>query len=757
MPSPLDRRRFLAGSFGTAGLVGAGTFTAGSLLSACSTATTPGSATGTTAAGAAVAAAGAAAGPPTDITSALAVPGSPGLVDEAVYQRRVDEYVRFATEKLDMESPTGVTAQLVRAHREPDFTWDTNAATVEALKESWDRFETWDDVRDFRVMFLLWMLALADGSTPSTTLSPELLAKTKRSTVDNRYRYDDPIPDGVVDNQVFLTENHIIIGLVTEYIAGKRFPTDTFTVTGLTGAQHAERSRQPILDWIDERARFGFFEWHSHVYMVLDITPLLTLVELDDDPEIVRAAGMALDLCLLDMAAHTHKGTYAASRGRSYKGDKMSARNENTFTANKFLFDDTDLPYVRASERATVCFCAAKRYRTPQVLLDIATAAQPGVVRERHGVLVDGGAPVTENPQAPYGLDFADPDQLPFWWSLGALGTWQTTDISLSEAKEHRLFEAGEMAQIKVLVDLNGGDPARVKAWTQANHAIVNFALASEANTYAWRGDNVTLASVVDHRFGEMSGQVHSWIAAIDADALVFTTHPVTPAKKTTDWSSDGKPGYWTGEASIPRSAQHERTGLHIYQPAWDETTDALLWAAFKYRPYTHAFFPQDHFDEVEQTGHWTVGKKGDGYIALWSWRAPTWREYDATVLATGGMTKPFDLVAEGGPDNVWVVEVGEKTDGDFAAWQQRITATEPAVERNTSGFVVRWTSPSSGEIAFGSTGPFTVKGETQPLADFPRHSSRFGTIDHLSKTHAVKSDTSKLQLDFDTMTRAVI
>jgi len=69
----------------------------------------------------------------------------------------------------------------------------------------------------------------------------------------------------------------------------------------------------------------------------------------------------------------------------------------------------------------------------------------------------------------------------------------------------------------------------------------------------------------------------------------------------------------------------------------------------------------------------------------------------------------------------------------------------------------VRWTSPSSGDIAFGSTGDFTVKGKAQPLGDFPRHESRFGTVDRLSKTYAVKSDQARLQLDFATQTRSVV
>ena len=115
----------------------------------------------------------------------------------------------------------------------------------------------------------------------------------------------------------------------------------------------------------------------------------------------------------------------------------------------------------------------------------------------------------------------------------------------------------------------------------------------------------------------------------------------------------------------MPRSAQHERTGIHIYQPAWDETTDDLLWGVFGYQDFTHAYVPQDRFDEVVQDGNWTFVRKGDGYIALWSWRAPTWRAYDPAIYPTDGMVKPFDLVAEGGPDNVWIVEVGDATSAD--------------------------------------------------------------------------------------------
>ena len=119
--------------------------------------------------------------------------------------------------------------------------------------------------------------------------------------------------------------------------------------------------------------------------------------------------------------------------------------------------------------------------------------------------------------------------------------------------------------------------PTASRPGSRPNHAIVNFGHLREANTYAWRGDVVSLATLVDHRFGQMRDQVHTWQATIDDQALVFTTHPGPDLPESTDWDEDGgEPGYWTGEASLPRSAQFERTAVHVYQPAWDEETDAL-------------------------------------------------------------------------------------------------------------------------------------------------------------------------------------
>jgi hypothetical protein len=685
----------------------------------------------------------------------LLAAGTAGLVDEDAYQARIDRYLAAVTGGTDPGNPVSIATHLIAAQRDPDHEWDASAVTVDALDEVWEQIDTWQDTRDFRFVYFHWMLALSDGKAPSTTLDPEVIAAIEQRLVDNRYRYDDPLPDDRIDELWFWSENHRILGLVGEYLAGQRLPEETFTVTGLTGAEHAERSKQPILDWVDERARFGFFEWHSHVYMKKNIEPLLTLVQLAEDEEIVAAATMALDLCVLDMAAHDHAGSYTAARGRTYANDKVKA-DEGTIDVFKLLFDDTEADHRDGPDAAASFFAGCDGYRPPQVLIDIATADEPGVVRERHGIFVDGTDPVTDAPEAPFGYDFDDPANMTFWWSQGAVGLWQTVGVSLAEAEKYRLFETKALAQIKAIVDLNGGDPDKVRSWVQENHDVVNFGQLREASSYAWRSNEVALASVVDHRFGQMRDQIQSWQATIAPGALVFTTHPRADLLEGEDFRSDDKPGYWTGEASVPRSAQHERTAIHIYQPSWDERTNDLLWSIFGYQDFTHAFVPQDRFDEVVQEGNWTFVRKGTGMIALWSWRTPTWRTYGPENPALD-MEQPFDLVAEGGPDNVWIVEVGDSTTADsLEAFVADITASDPQVTRDDEGFEVTWTSPTSGEVRFGSTGAFTVDGEEQALDGFPRHESRWGTVDPFTTAFELKGEGSSLTLDFEQGTRQV-
>lgn len=346
--------------------------------------------------------------------SVLAPPGTPGLIDEAVYQQRIDDFLAFATADLNPRNANNISAHLTRAHRDPTYTWAIGDVTVDSLASDFQKIDEWRDTRDFDLMYHLWMLHLGEGDTPHTRIDPDVVEAIEARLLGNRYRWDDPLPDGRVDNLWFWSENHLIIGYAIEYLAGRRLADRTFEVSGLTGAQHAERARPDILEWIHERLELGFFEWHSNVYMLKNITPLLLLVEATDDPEITKAAAIGLDLCLLDMAGHNHDGTYTAPRGRTYKKDKMSSLDEDTFDTGKFVFDDTSYGYTSRSNSGPIFLSGAHRYRPPQLLLDMALDDAEHVVLERHGVHFDATGPLVDDPVAPYGRDFEDRANLSF-------------------------------------------------------------------------------------------------------------------------------------------------------------------------------------------------------------------------------------------------------------------------------------------------------------------------------------------------------
>ena len=369
----MDRRSFLIGSIGLAGAAA---------LAAC-TSDSDGSRKGSGSTG------GGAGKAPTDPDQALAAPGTPGLVDEEAFQARAEEYLKGATSSLDPSGPVSIGAFLIAAHRSKDFTWEPTSVTTETLQPVWDHIDEWRDTRDFQLMYLHWVLGLADGSSEMTTLDPKVLAAIEDRMADNRYQWNDPLPEDRIDNQWFWSENHLIIGLVNEYLAGQRMPERTFPITGLTGAEHQERARPAILDWISERARFGFFEWHSNTYMKYDYAPLLTLVEFADDPEIVSRAAAVIDLCFYDVATHTIRGAYGVTHGRAYKVSKTNSLVESSFQTAKLLFDATAQPF-NGPDIGPAFLIGSTKYRLPAAIQEAARSSEVATIRERHGVVLAG-------------------------------------------------------------------------------------------------------------------------------------------------------------------------------------------------------------------------------------------------------------------------------------------------------------------------------------------------------------------------------
>ena len=677
-----------------------------------------------------------------------------GYVDRRDWRDRQEEYLAFATEELAPTSPTNVLAHLTRAERDRRFAFDAAAIGPDDFAAVFAKIDAFRDTSDFD---MLQLVALWEGHR--RTITPELRAAIEQRFTTFRYWYTDPLPAGVVDDKWFWSENHRIIFHTLEYLAGRALPDTTFTVTGEPGSTHADRGRQRIEAWLDEKAAYGFSEWHSDVYYQEDIQALTVLAE-HAETDLARRAAAMLDLFLYDLAAHQLQGNNGVTHGRSYMKDKSRAADQDVFGLTKLLFATSDQPYTSRSDTGATFLAAAERYRLPEVIRRVATSERTFEDRTHMGAPLDLDEPFTTTPQSQVpGVSYDDPAAIPFWWERGALTAWQTVPATLATIDEHDLFETSLFRPFKPLVDIAGGDPAVARQLAYQLRCIINIGVLSEVDTVTWRSPDAMLSSAQDYRPGCFGQQYHAWQATLDEDAVVFTTLPGNQPRPGDRWVDADL--YWSGTGAMPRSAQQGPAAIHLYTPRFAAPGPGPL-AAFDYLPFTHAYFPTERFDEVRQVGGWTLGRRGDGYVALWSWRPTTWRAHDPAVTFTNGLTQPFDLVAEGGADNVWISEVGDAaTWGSFDAFAAAVTAAPVSVTPRPvggdglpGGFDVAYGSPSSGELVFGTTGPFTAGGAEVALHREARFDNPFGTTEFGSTTVEIAEAGASLTVDTAAGTR---
>lgn len=677
-----------------------------------------------------------------------------GYVPAAAWRQRQDDYLGFATEVTDLGSLSNVTAHLARSERDAGYTFDGTALQPSHLAGVFAKIDAHEDTSDFDMMrlALLWW-AYRDRLDPAT------VAAVEQRFTGFRYWYTDPLPEGVIDDKWFWSENHRLIVHTLEYLSGRALPDATFAFTGETGAVHAARGRERIEEWLDEKIAFGFSEWHSDVYYAKDIEPLLLLTEFAEDDIAQRAAGM-LDMFLYDLAVHQRAGNVGVTHGRSYMKDMSKATDQDVFNVVKLAFDTTSQPYTSRGDATVMGLARADRYRLPEALVRVARSTRTFVDRQTMGAPLDVDEPFTTTPVPAAGAaPYDTADGVPFWWERGALTAWQVVPRTLATIEEHDLFDTSLFQPYKALVDLTGGDPAVARQLAYALRCQINVGLLAEVDTITWRSADAMLSNAQDYRPGCHGNQYHAWQATLDEDAVVFTTNPGNEPRPGNRWVDADL--YWSGGSTMPRSAQHGSALIAMYAPQYAPSGPPL--DAFSYLPYTHAYFPTERFDEVRQVGSWTFGRKGDGYVGLYSWRPTQWREHDPAQTFTNGLTETFDLVAPGGADNVWITEVGDA--GRWGSFDGFVTAVAGAAVSVTDrgdtpeglpkGFDVSYASPANGTMTYGWTGPLAVDGTEVDLHGDTRIDNPFSTVQQGSPQVRVAEAGATLTLDLATGARA--
>jgi hypothetical protein len=213
-------------------------------------------------------------------------------------------------------------------------------------------------------------------------------------------------------------------------------------------------------------------------------------------------------------------------------------------------------------------------------------------------------------------------------------------------------------------------------------HDLLSRPYASDVSVF--KTPDVMLSCANDYRPGLPGLQEHIWGATLGPETQVFVTH--APNSST---SPSARPNAWAGNRVLPRARQHEGTVLALYRIPGDDVMG-----------YTHAWFPAAEFDEWTRTGVWTVGRKGDGYVAL---ATEGGAEHVTTGPDAGQELRPL------GPGTAWVCTVGSGV--GFAAFVASLT--EPRFTRDGISF----TDPGGAELNLTWSGPFTVDGRPADLA----------------------------------------
>ena len=313
---------------------------------------------------------------------------------------------------------------------------DALAVDEDAIRETCEFVAARKDCADFLIQGILRLMT---WEREERRLSPEINAMMKDTVLGFKYWVDEP-----GDTVMYMdSENHRFLFHVAEWMAGQLFSTEEFTNSRQTGLYHATKGRLYIVEWLRQRGRFGFDEWHSNSYFPIDIAPLLNVYDfaISEDCKLRQMAGTILDYIFFDLAADAFRGVFGTTHGRSY-GIYLKYPDFEGTASTCWLLYGTGALTTETSGMAPVCL-ATSDYCVPEILYKIANDDQAVVdARIRQGILKGTAAHA----------DFC---------------VYRTPDYMLSGLQDHRQGEKEPSAHVaQVTLGQKRGEQPAVIFWS---------------------------------------------------------------------------------------------------------------------------------------------------------------------------------------------------------------------------------------------------------------------------------------------------
>ena len=639
------------------------------------------------------------------------------------YEERKQLYLEWLLAQPTPDERGGVWADIMKLSVDPAI-----KINDKALQDALDYVNSRQDPSDFNMASLVRLYYLYRGTGALTDAQEQAL---KDAMLGYKYWLDEPGTSYVE----MWTENHQMLSASAEYLAGQAFPDDAFGNDGLTGREKMEKARARFLRWADLRARTGFAEWDSTTYYPEDLAPLLNLVQFADDPAISTRAAMIVDLILFDTAVDSYYGFFATSHGRVTSSGIKSQAGDSMVTIQAIAFGLGR--FQSTTNMAVSSLVTSPKYEVPPVLQALALDnPQEYENFERQSI------PITDESAAKYGISVTDIADAPIWWGFGAFTLPSRIEKTIETADTWDMWHYPDFADLKdiakALQSIHGLAPASRLLDPDSNGVVMD-----EVNKVTYRTPDYMLSSAQDYRKGEKGYQQHIWQATLDSYAVVFATHP-----DDLNESDKHRPSYWMSNGRLPRAAQYKNLLVALYEIPRHASAPYPL--ETRHYAFTHAYFPKWAFDEVrevpagENGGGWILGRRGDGYVALYVDQAYTWTENGADA---------GQEVISLGYRNVYICQVGRKAvDGSFDDFVRAVTKAELDVAR----LKVRYDAPGLGVATFDWESPFTVNGNPVALRDYPRWENPYTRAEFDSLKYVITFAGMSLELDFENGVRVI-
>jgi hypothetical protein len=259
---------------------------------------------------------------------------------------------------------------------------------------------------------------------------------------------------------------------------------------------------------------------------------------------------------------------------------------------------------------------------------------------------------------------------------------------------------------------------APAELWSREQHALPH---EQPANIVLYKTPDYVMSSLQDYLPGQPGQQERVWQVTLGAEPVVFATHPGSSSE-----SDSRYPGYWSGNARLPRVAQWKDVLVSIHQLGEDDLLGL-----------THAYFPTVTFDDYLLRDGWAFARCGSGYLAL--------TNSQGFIMPMQGRYAKRELRVQG-TSQIWLVQMGRAAlDGDFAEFQAKVLA----LPIRYADRAVHCTTLRGDTLHFSWEGSLLVNDEVQPLKDFKHYENPYTTTDLPCRQMEIQSGEDGLRLDF--------